>query len=396
MPNSRKVGGRGRYTFRVPKRIRHAPAVGGGPTWDQQKWHQQRDDPLMGAAGLGFPVGKRLEHRDSEKFPTSPQELKHDIESSSSGDVIFILGHLRLDLTSVEHPIAVPEGVTVASNRNLSRGWRGAKLRVTKHPQPDSHAEPLFECKKNSRITGLSIDGTVTEYQQWEGYGSSPIQAAISIEGDHVEVDNCSIRGWPHAAVEVGWTGTWFDWHVHDCDLVDNIQDGFGYGVAVHHGNGLIQRNYFDNNRHSISADGYKDCSYVSRFNLVGPRTKSHAFDMHAGNENVSGAGAQGGKRVSIWANEFLCTRSILNSIGAQEAIRLRGNPTDGAQILMNKFAHSSDRYDSEGPGDSGQAVWLSSGAESFAAANVNVDQNIATPAASVEEIVGLRPSILG
>lgn len=396
MANVRTVGGRGRYTYRVPTQIENAPAVGGGPAWNPRQWFKQRDDSLMGAAGLGFPVGKRPRRNEADKIPTSAQELKHDVESANSGDVIFVLRHQTIDLTTVEHPITVPEGVTLASNRNLSRNWRGAQLRVKEHPKPDSHAQPVFECRKNSRITGLAIDGNVTEYQQWKGYGKSPIQAAISIEGDKVEIDNCSIRGFPLAAVEVGWTGTWFDWHVHDCDLVDNIQDGFGYGVAVHHGDGLIQRNYFDNNRHSISADGYSDCSYVARFNLVGPRTKSHAFDMHAASENATWGGDQGGKRVSIWGNEFLCTQSILSSIGEQEAIRLRGNPLEGAQIQMNKFAHPSDRHDSTGPGQSGYAVWLSSGSDSFEQAHVNVDQNIANPADSVADVVGLRPSILG
>lgn len=396
MSNSRRAGGRGRYTYRVPKRIENAPAVGGGPSWDQTYWFKQRDDAMMGAAGLGFPVGPHIARSNGDKFPTSEQELKQDVEAANSGDIVYVLQHQTLDLTSVEMPITVPEDVTVASSRTLSRNWRGAKLTVSTHPTPDSHAEPVFECQKNSRITGLAIDGAVTEYQQWEGYGSSPIQSAIAIEGDHVEIDNCSIRGWPLAAVEIGWTGEWYDWHIHDCDLVDNIQDGFGYGVAVHHGDGLIQRNYFDNNRHSISADGYSDCSYVARFNLVGPRTKSHAFDMHAASENASWGGDQGGKRVSIWGNEFLCTQSILDSIGAQEAIRLRGNPTDGAQILMNKFAHPPERFDATGPGQSGDAVWLSSGSDSFEQAQINVNQNIASPASAVADVVGLRPSILG
>lgn len=395
MPNARTAGGRGRYSYRVPKRIESSPAVGGGPAWEQQQWYNQRDEPLMGAAGLGFPVGAPTGRQDAVAFPATASELKRAVEAASSGDVIHVLPHLILDLTAVEHPITVPEGVTVASNRELARNRRGARLRVTKHPKPDGHTAAVFECQQGSRITGLAIDGNVTKYQEWNGYGNSPIQSAIAIEGDGVEIDNCSIRGFPLAAVEVGWSGARYNWHVHDCDLVDNIQDGFGYGVDVHHGNGLIQRNYMDNNRHSISADGYKDCSYVARFNLVGPRTQSHAFDMHAANENASSAGHQGGKRVSIWGNEFLCTQSILDSIGEQEAIRLRGNPTDGGQILMNKFAHPEGRYTAEGPGASGHAVWLSSGADSFGEGGVNVDQNISNPAASVEDVVGLRPSLL-
>lgn len=396
MANARTAGGRGRFTYRVPAQIRTAPAVGGGPAWNQNQWYNKRDDALYGAAGLGFPVGKRIAQTDGNKYPTTPKALKQDIEAASSGDVVFVLDHLSLDLTDVEKPITVPQGVTVASSRNLSRNVRGAQLVMTEHPYPESHAEPVFECQQNARITGLAIDGAVTEYQKWKGYGNTPIQSAIAIEGNHVEIDNCSIRGFPLAGVEIGWTGAWYDWHIHDCDLVDNIQDGFGYGVAVHHGDGLIQRNYMDNNRHSISADGYLDCSYVARFNLVGPRTASHAFDMHAGNENASGAGSQGGKRVSIWGNEFLLTQSILDSIGKQEAIRLRGNPTEGAQIIMNKFAHPPERYSQEGPGQSGYAVWLSSGSDSFEQAQINVKQNIANPASSVADVVGLRPSILG
>lgn len=116
---------------------------------------------------------------------------------------------------------------------------------------------------------------------------------------------------------------------------------------------------------------------------------------MHAANENASSAGHQGGKRVSIWGNEFLCVRSILDSIGEQEAIRLRGNPTDGGQVLMNKFAHPEGRYTSDGPGASGHAVWLSSGADSFEHGGITVDQNISNPAEDVEDVVGLRPSIL-
>lgn len=396
MANPRTAGGRDRYTFAVPKRINSAPAVGGGPAWEQSEWYRKRDKSHFGAANLGFPVGKRITRQDGTALPTSPSELKHDLEHASAGDVVYVVSHLDLDLTNVEHPITVPKGVTLASCRDLSKGWIGANISVSEHPKPDGHTAPVFDCQKNARITGLAIDGQITEFNEWEGYGNSPIQSAIAIEGDHVEIDNCSIRGWPLSAIEIGWSGDYYHWHVHDCDLVDNIQDGFGYGVNPHHGDGLIQRNYFDNNRHSISGDGYADCSYVARFNLVGPRTSSHAFDMHAASENASWAGDQGGKRVSIWGNEFLCTRSIRDAIGRQEAIRLRGNPTDGAQILMNKFAHPPSRYTDVGPGEDGMAVWLSSGADSFAEGDVHVKQNIANPASSVSDVVGLRPEILG
>ena len=98
----------------------------------------------------------------------------------------------------------IPAGVTLASDRGL-QGSLGGKIlrhRVAADGTDYYKIPTLIVGGDNVRITGLQIQGfDVNQDQELESVGLE-IQSAIKARGvNGLEVDNCEIWGWSHAAV---------------------------------------------------------------------------------------------------------------------------------------------------------------------------------------------------
>lgn len=345
------------YNTDVPESLSNYAAIGGGKPYIAQEFKQTAFNQ-----GAGWPTGPRLTRKDANWVVLDASQLVTALNSASQDDVIWVPGNETIDMSN-HASVTVDTRVSIASNRGNSNGG------LIKAP---SHPKPLFDIRASgTRFNGLRIHGGQFEYIDWPGYDAGKHGTGVRINADNVEVSNCEIRGWGHAAVSVGRQGFVSKSHIHHCDLVDNPMDGLGYGITVFRGNPLIQYNYFNNNRHSVAGDGYKECSYVARYNFVGPVGYGHAFDMHDAESNNSNKGSHGGKRVSIHHNIFKYTNR--RDGGADEAVKIRGVPLDGGQVMNNWFDHGYSRQSN--PGNDGDAILVEQ-TDSFSDAGIKVGNN--------------------
>ena len=146
---------------------------------------------------------------------------------------------------------------------------------------------------------------------------------------DFLEVDNCELWGWSHAAI---YAKSSKDHRIHHNYIHLNRRTGLGYGVVLDAAEVLIDSNRFDQNRHHIAGTGKPGTSYEASYNLVLNPAGSHHFDMHGGRDRGDGTNIAGDV-ISIHHNTFAVARFA--------AFLLRGIPQAGAKVYLNKFAHS-------------------------------------------------------
>lgn len=341
------------YTHEPPAHLAAHPSVGSGPGHDPAGFEQNH--PKEGA---GRPTaGTRPRIEDADAVAINRDSLIDALNTADNGDLIFIAPWATIDLTGVHGQDVGAANVTLASDRGPDS--EGGELVVTDSmPMIDKTVRRVFNITKpDFRATGFRLTGPQTTHGEWIGYEQNRPMSGIELNADRPEVDNLVGRGWGHCPINIGRAGWVEQAHIHHCDLVDNPMDALGYGVAVRHAAPLIQRCYFDYNRHSIAASGHADCSFVARFNILGPHGILHAIDMHS-NKSPDGKGTQGGKRVSIHSNEVLFSENTETG-DPQEAVKLRGVPSDGGQILKNRFHHPNDRFDENASGSDGDAILL-------------------------------------
>lgn len=344
---------RDRYTHDPPAHLADHPGVGSGPRHDPAEFDENHPKE-----GSGRPTaGTRPRIEDADAVAINRDTLITALNTADKGDLIFIAPWATIDVTGVHNQDVGAPNVTLASDRGPDS--EGGELVVhDSMPMKDKTVRRVFNITKpDFRATGFRLTGPQTTHNKWIGYEQNRPMSGLELNGDRPEVDNIVGRGWGHTPINIGRAG-WVDKaHIHHCDLVDNPQDALGYGVAVRHAAPLIQRCYFDFNRHSIGGSGHSDCSYVARFNILGPNGILHAIDMHS-NKSPDGKGTQGGKRISIHSNEVLFSKNTETG-DLQEAVKLRDIPTEGGQILKNRFHHPSDRFNEQYCGTDGDAILL-------------------------------------
>jgi len=248
--------------------------------------------------------------------------LVEALKDAKEGQVIFVDGDAELDVTdlvfTVKFFFLVPAGVTLASDRGHN-GSKGAIIR-----SDHFGTSPLLKVLgPNVRITGLRIVGPDPKPRlehhrrsfnkergdreaQRRYYYLFPNSRGISTEHASLEVDNCELSGWSHAAIYLNGGG---NHHIHHNYIHHNQRKGLGYGVC--HGNGnkvssLIEYNLFDYNRHSIAGTGVPGSSYEARNNVELGASLSHNFDMHGGKDRRDGTDIAGTK-ILIHHNTFMC-----------------------------------------------------------------------------------------
>jgi hypothetical protein len=272
-------------------------------------------------------------------------QLLEALHLARPGETVFIPARVELDFTGLVYAegfiLHVPGGVTLASSRG-SPGSSGALLKSDAF-----QTSPLIQADGSGvRITGLRIRGPDPErrlehwqrsfgkpYEQQRGDSTKrqyfyklPTALGISTEFDNLEVDNCELSGWSHAAV---FLAAGQGHHLHHNYIHSNQRHGLGYGISQATAFSLIEHNLFERNRHSIAGTGQSPSGYIARHNMEMGQSLSHNFDMHGGRDRGDGT-STAGSRIEIYNNTFL---------GNDRAIGIRGRPEEYARIYGNWFA---------------------------------------------------------
>lgn len=310
--------------------------------------------------------------------PVAPEDVTHRVASARALEdalatpnaTVWLPGDRELEIDDFATDFTLAPGVTLASDRGTD-GSPGARLRIP----AGIPAHPLVSIDgAGARVTGLRFEAPKTEPVATERHLHPTFPTTgLAVDADGVEIDHCLFRGWSHAGIEIGRGAFRAETHIHHCDFFDNPSPGLGYGVTTFRGAPVIERCRFNNNRHSVAADGHRRCAYVCRYNWFGPATTSHVIDMHRGSENSSRWGTQGGRYVQIYGNVVLATED--HEGDAQEAVRIRGPPLEGAWIQNNRFAHEELP---NGLGGSGEAWWVTG--RSAESVGLRASGNVADP----------------
>ena len=292
--------------------------------------------PIGGGAGYGRVV------TGGDYRVSTPTALRDALAKAKPGEVVFVEPDADMDCTALvfaeKFILEVPEGVTLAGNRG-ENGARGPMI------YSDAFAtHPLIRTAgPNARITGLWLRGPDpkprlghharafsnperTEAKEKSGYYYKlPMSDGINARHPGLEVDNCELSGWSHAAV---YTTDCADVHIHHNYIHHNQVNGLGYGVSHGKARTLIEYNLFNYNRHSIAGTGRPPDAYEARNNVEIGHSLSHCFDMHGGRDRKDGTNIAG-DWLKIHHNTFR---------GPMRAIAIRGVPQESAEIHHNWF----------------------------------------------------------
>ncbi|MFC4357178.1 hypothetical protein ACFO0N_04345 [Halobium salinum] len=323
------------YEYEPPELLTQGRPLGGGP-WVGKVAGTGAQSPHI----RYFEAGPTVRPGDATHVAETPDELVEAVEGARPGDVIW-LPENRFDFTAFRRraPLTIStDNVTVASGRGIT--GHGARLFTA------NETDPLIRVTGDGvRLTGMRIEADWPEYVPRSQQRSLDWATGVSIEGHDVAVDNCVVRGWTQAGIEIGRHGTVNDYplgtFVHNNDIVDNACYRRGYGVVVYRGEPFVWQNYFDHNRHAVASSGAPRCSYHLRRNLIGSRTTSHHIDMHDYSEvtgDASDAGA--GQRITVHENTVLAGVDVHGGEYYRSAVRIRGEPRSYASIRDNVLAY--------------------------------------------------------
>jgi len=313
-------------------------------------------DPIGGGKGY-----RRLVNEGDYEVKTL-DELVSALGKAKAGQVVYIDDRAEIDLTGSQK-IVIPAGVTVASGRGKGDS-QGALLHSS-----NLATSPLFSVGgEGVRVTGLRLRGPDQQRRteqmrklHKEGrYYSIPNSDAIICAHPGLEVDNCELAGWSHAAVflKAGASKA----HIHHNYMHHNQRSGLGYGVCLDRADALIEANLFDWCRHHIAGTGKPGTSYEARYNLVLENANGHSFDMHGGADRKDGTDIAGDS-IKIHHNTFRAT--------SVRAVVIRGRPAQSADIHHNWFLHADPR----------RAI-----AQTNASGNMNVRRNQYTTERTVQD----------
>jgi len=306
-----------------------------GMTWmtaDGRVFGAKADErgPIGGGKGYAKIV------MDGDYRVSNLDELLEALKKVKTGQVVYVESDADIDCTTRVHietlVLEIPSGVTLASNRG-DRGSRGAVI------SSDTFATmPLLRAGgANVRITGLRIRGpdpkrriyhhrrSFAEGRGHQYYYRFPKSEGIASDHPGLQVDNCELAGWSHAAVNLG-RGRGH--HIHHNYIHHNQYAGLGYGICLNESEALIEGNLFDYNRHSIAGTGRPGTSYEARHNVELGDSLSHCFDMHGGRDRKDGTQIAG-TRIQIHHNTFRAQ---------QTPVVIRGIPEKECRIFGNWF----------------------------------------------------------
>ncbi|MDH7568469.1 MAG: hypothetical protein QHJ73_02620 [Armatimonadota bacterium] len=265
------------------------------------------------------------------------EQLVAALKAAKPGEVVFIPGETEIDLTApiyIERLVLeLPGGVTLAGDRGQN-GSQGAIL------TSDALDTPVMirVTGPDARITGLRIRGPnpkryLDHHRRAFGPGGGghayyykfPTSNGIQCAHPRLQVDNCELSAFAHAAIHL----VRGDGHRIHHNFIHHCQyNGLGYGVCHDVASSTIEYNLFDWNRHSIAGTGRPGCGYVARNNVELGTSLSHCFDMHGGRDRRDGTDIAG-TTILIEQNTFRAP---------QTPIRIRGVPQEKCEVRGNWF----------------------------------------------------------
>ncbi len=288
------------------------------------------------------PIGGRENYKriiaTGDHTVSNAQELIDALKKAKAGETVFITGETEIDMSvrvrAEDFVLEIPAGVTLASDRGHN-GSAGALIY-----SDEFKTRPLIQVMgENVRITGLRLRGPDPKLRMelhrrsfgeggggHEYYYKFPTSDGIVTDHSSLEVDNCELYGWSHAAVYLRKGG---GHHIHHNFIHHNQRHGLGYGVSHNLAFSLIEYNLFDSNRHSIAGTGRSPSGYEARHNVVLEHANSHLFDMHGGRDRKDGTNIAG-TWMKIYNNTFVATHV--------RAIVIRGVPEEETLIHHNWF----------------------------------------------------------
>ncbi len=312
--------------------------------------------------GGGEGYGDWVDHQgELVRYLTGSGGLLDRLASATPGDVILVADEARIDLTA-QKQIVIPRGVTLAGGRGRNGALGGL---LFSDDRSDDGREPVFYMERNSRLTGLRLQGPSLAYD-WKGC-QGDASLLITIEGDNdganlgIRVDNNEIYGWSQGVKAFGASGVTVDHnHIHHNQRMETGSSqgcrnwSLGYGVVVYTGKQpqkrerraahvLIEANLFHHNRHDIASDGGTGSAYTARYNLVHDARLSHSFDVHEERRPDDVYTGTAGDWVEIHHNIFFHDD--------YPAVQIRAIPERGAFIHHNQFAHARAEAKPNEPG---------------------------------------------
>ena len=285
---------------------------------------------------------------DGQHKVKTPEELVAALAKAQAGEVVFIDPQAELDFTTLVYAekltLKVPGGVTIASNRGQN-GSPGALLYTDAF-----QTRPLFTVLgPDVRFTGLRLRGpdpkrrldhhrrsfsSGREAKDANAYYYAfPVSEGIFTDQPGLEVDNCELSGFSHAALMLSAGDRH---HIHHNYIHHNQYHGLGYGVDHGYGSSsvsLIEYNVFDYNRHSIAGTGKPGNAYEASNNVEMGHANGHYFDMHGGSDRGDGT-TIAGDWMKVHHNTFM--------LAEQATVVIRGVPQQQADIHHNWFAHTA------------------------------------------------------
>ena len=269
-------------------------------------------------------------------------DLLNALSVAEAGQVIFIPSDTWIDLTTHiyidELVLEIPEGVTLAGDRGYN-GSEGALLSTNSLKTP-----VMIRAKgPDVRITGLRIQGPnpnqhLEHHKRSFGenglgreyYYRFPVSRGITTEHAGLEVDNCEVSGFSACGIYL-IKGEGHHIHhnfIHQCQYA-----GLGYGVSHGAASSLIERNFFNENRHSLAGTGVPQCGYIARHNIELGISLSHCFDMHGGRDRKDSTDIAG-TTMEIYNNTFRAP---------ERAVVIRGVPEEKCEVYQNWFVKHQD-----------------------------------------------------
>jgi hypothetical protein len=228
----------------------------------------------------------------SQQGRITKQQATHVVQTAgelrravgTQGAVVWIPGTAVIDISD-EFGTEIAPNVTIASNRGL--GGTGGLLRSTAYI--NGHFTTESKGEGYIRLSGIRLKGPRTDVfdpRKMPNPAEHYYAAGFRLHPKRVIIDNCEVLGWTNAGALIGAkemaTTSW----IHHNQMHHNRMHTLGYPFELYNGMAMIEWNYFNRNRHSITAYGYPTNGYEARYNFVGKHGIQHAFDMHTLCEN--------------------------------------------------------------------------------------------------------------
>jgi hypothetical protein len=210
----------------------------------KQTWREIHGDVYGAKPNTSGPIGGGIGYanlvKPTQDPVTSLDALSDALKNARSGDIVYLHGKAKIDFTIRVHVenmvLEIPEEVTLASNRGED-GAKGGMIFSNSFA-----ARPLIRAEgPNVRITGLRLGGpnpmpclehhhrSFAERRGHQYYYKFPVSDGISCDQFKLEIDNCELGGWSHAAINLQ-AGS--NHHIHHNFIHHNQYNGLGYGIC--------------------------------------------------------------------------------------------------------------------------------------------------------------------